>query len=188
MDNPKEKADDLLNILRKGKSIYDNFNNSFRTNYLIAGKTIEGWEKQFKLKIPADPDLATCRLLDLKLMELHQEASFHKASSDAIVEALHNGSETEFHTRFTTLVNQYQSTNQKLPAAATLEVLAKTELDDVTTAVVSAKVAADFWQSIIDHLTFCRKLLEQIVMSHGVEAKSLQTERYIDSLSKRNGQ
>ena len=168
---PKEKADELLNTLRKGKSVYDIFSENFRKQYLIAGRTIELWEKDFKISVPNDLDPSTCKELDIKLMELHQEAAFHKASATAVVQALKKGSETEFRNRFTALVTEYKVKNLKLPAAATLESLAKTEIDDVEAALMSAEVAADFWQSIMEHLSFCRKILEQGTINSGIQVK-----------------
>ncbi len=173
-ENPKQKADDLLNALRKGKSVFDMFSDSFRRNYLIAGRTLESWEKEFKIIIPQNLEPASCKQLDIKLLELHQEAAFFKATSDAIVQALKKGSETEFRNRFTGLVQDYKLKNQKLPASATLEALAKTQIDDVDAALMSAKVAADFWSSVIDHLVFCRKILEQAMIGSGIEAKLQQ--------------
>src|SRR3990167_6841598 len=95
----KERAEDLLFSLRSGKKTHDEFSHSFRTQYLIAGKTIEDWEVEFKIEIPVDLNTITCRDIDGKLMQLHQEASFHKATADAIMKALKKGSETEFRSR-----------------------------------------------------------------------------------------
>jgi len=169
--DPKKQADDLLDSLRKGKSVYDMFSENFRKQYLIAGSTLEAWERKFKISIPSDLDPATCKAFDIKLMLLNQEASFYKATADAIVQALKKGSDTEFHNRFTALVETYKKESLKLPAQAQLEILIRTQLDDVETALTSANIASGFWQDILEHLAFCRKLLELGVMASGIQAK-----------------
>jgi hypothetical protein len=169
--DPKAKAESLLDALRKGKSVYDIFSENFRKSYLIAGKTIETWEKYFKVTIPTDLDPSTCKTMDLQLMKLHEEAMFHMATADAVQQALKKGSESQYLARFEALVREYQSANKKLPANATLDSLTKLNLDDVEAALAAAKIAQDFWESMINHITFCRKLIEQGVMASGIEVK-----------------
>lgn len=169
--DPEVQAMDLLVKLKSGKSVYEMFQANFRTQYLIAGFSIYDWEKKFKIHIPEDASPANCKELDVKLMALHQEASFHKASARAIMQALKRGVDTKLNATKTALVLEYQTNNKKMPAATTLEAIAKDQINDVDGAVMSANVAVDFWNDIIDHLSFCRKLLENISINNGIEAK-----------------
>jgi hypothetical protein len=169
--DPKQRAEELLDSLRKGKSTYDLFANTFRTQYLIAGKTIESWEKEFKISIPADLDPNRCKGMDATLMRLYQEALFHKSTARAVLQALKRGVDTELNSRKTAIVAEYETTNRRAPAASTLESLARTQIDDVDGAVMSATIAHNFWEDILEHLSFCRKLIENITINSGIEAK-----------------
>jgi hypothetical protein len=169
--DPTTKAADILESLKKGKSVYDVFSADFRTRYLIAGKTLAEWESKFKIKIPEQANPHECKNLDTKLMELHQEATFNLASSKAVMQALKRGIDTEMNSRKTALVQQYTNNKAKLPAAATLESMARSQIDDVDGAMMSALIASNFWQDLIDHISFCRKLLENITINNGIEGK-----------------
>jgi hypothetical protein len=171
-DHPEVQAMELLVQLKAGKSVYEMFQANFRTQYLIAGKSIYEWEKEFKLHIPEESTPQDCKALDIKLLDLHQRAMFHKASAGAILQALKRGVDTQLNSTKTALVTQYKSSNMKLPAATTLESMAKDQMNDVDGAVMSANVAVDFWEDIISHLGFCRKLLENITINNGIEGKA----------------
>jgi hypothetical protein len=162
----------LLLKLRSGKQVYEMFQANFRSQYLIAGKPIYKWEQEFKIHIPEDSSPAKCKELDIKLLELHERATFFRASARAILQALKSGSESELNTAKNALVMQYEATNKKLPAAATLESMAAYQIKDVDGALMSANIASEFWSDIIDHLAFCRKILENISINNGIEAKS----------------
>lgn len=171
VDTPEEKAEVLLESIKKNKNIYDAFATNFKTRYLIADKTIEQWEEEFKLVVPEDLNPQQCKQFDIKLMGLHQEATFLKAAARAYVQALTKGLETQYRSKFSALVVEYKSKNEKLPAAATLESLARIDLDDVDGAIMAANIANNFWEDIIKHLDYCRKLVESIAMSNGIQAK-----------------
>lgn len=165
------KAEELLESIKKHKNIYDQFAISFRTRYLIAGKTIEQWETEFKIAVPEDLNPQQCKEFDIRLMGMHQEVTFFRAAARAILQALTKGSQTQFRGKFSALVAEYKQKNEKLPAAATLESLARVDLDDVDGAIMAANIAMGFWEDITKHLDFCRKLVESIAMSNGIQAK-----------------
>ena len=95
IEDPKKRAEELLDSLRKGKGVFDIFSENFRKQYLIQGRTLEQWERQFKITIPSELDPSRCKAMDINLMELNQEASFYKATADATLQALKKGSETD---------------------------------------------------------------------------------------------
>lgn len=170
-NTPEEKAEALLESIKKNKGIYDAFATNFRERYKIIDKTITQWEKEFKLSVPEDLNPQQCKLFDIKLMGLHQEATFYKAAARAILQALEKGLETQYRSKFSALVAEYKMKNEKLPAAGTLDSLARVELDDVDGAIMSANIANNFWEDIIKHLDYCRKLVESIAMSNGIQVK-----------------
>lgn len=167
----KETADLLLTSLKKGKETHDIFAQNFRNLYTISGKTIKQWEDYYKISVPENPDPATCKMLDMKIMELHQEASFFHAAVSAYGQALRKGSDSEYRARYTALVQEYQTSNKKLPARGTLEDLVRAETDSIESAVINADIQKDFWKNIMDHLNMCRRLLENATINSGIEAK-----------------
>lgn len=170
-NNATTKADEILLSLKKGKSVYDAFATDFRTRYLIGGKTLAEWEAKFKIKVPSAASPAECKGLDIVLMDLHSEAIFHAASSKAVLQALKRGTDTEMNSRKTALVAEYNGKKEKLPAASTLESMVRAQIDDIDGAMMSAVIASAFWQDILEHLAFCRKLIENISINNGIEAK-----------------
>ncbi len=168
MDN---KSDSLLESLRSGKKVYEEFFKVFKEKYLINGLSFQELEKKFRLSIPENLSLQECRGLESRLLDLHQEASFYKASSRATTQALKKGSDTEYRIKYSSLVASYEAPGSKLPAAKTLEALAKNHTDDVDSAIMAASIALDFWEDILSHLAFCRKILENIIIGYSIEAK-----------------
>lgn len=168
----KDKADELLSKLLKGKEIHDLFAANMRKQLLINGKTMEQWEDRFKIKIPTD-DLtpAICRQYDYKLLELNQEASFYHAIAGAKLQMIKRGGDSTYRDKFFAIVQEYKEKNIKLPAAATLENLAKVETDDVESAQSIAEVERDFWSDILNHLSSCRKIIENATFNSSIEAK-----------------
>lgn len=168
----KSKADALLEKLLKGKEIHDLFAGNMRRHLLINNKTIDQWEDRFKIHIKTD-DLTpqVCKQIDLLLMELHQEASFYFAVASAKVQMIKRGGDSTYRDRFFAITEDYRSRGVKLPAAATLETLAKVENDDLESAQAIAEIEKGFWSDILNHLSTCRKLVENATFNSSVEAK-----------------
>lgn len=166
-----EAVERLLDNLRCGKTVHDEFADRLRRQFLISGRTMEAWEKEFKVSTPSNLDPALCRTLLGELMSLYEKASFHKAHADAVNSALSKGIESQFNDRFTALTQELKVSGEKLPASKTLETLARAELSQAESAHTSAEIAKNFWREIQDHLSFCRKVLENAVIAGAVEAK-----------------
>ena len=167
----KETAELLLNSLKKGKDVHDIFADNFKRTYTLAGKTIGQWEQYFKIDVPADPDPAICKSLDMTIMGLYQEAAFYHAASSAYFQTLKKGNDTQYRARYTILVQEYQTGGKKLPARGTLEDLARSETDDIESALTNAQLQMDFWSGIMDHLNMCRRLLENATINSGIQVK-----------------
>lgn len=167
----KQKAEELLQSIRKGKDVHDIFVDAFRRQYFIAGRTLEQWEKEFQISVPADPDPAVCKSLDMKLMSLHQEAAFYHAAASAARQILQKGNDSQYRARYAALVQEYKNSGKKLPARGTLEDLVRSETDDIEGARINAEIAEEFWEDIMEHLSMCRKLLENATINSGIQTK-----------------
>jgi len=168
----KSKADALINKLLKGKQIHDMFTDNMRKHLYINGKSLDALEERFKIKIQTDnlsPQI--CQLYDMKLMELNQEASFYHAVSAAKAQMLKRSNDSTYRDKFYALVQEYKALDKKLPANATLESLARVEIDDHESAQAIAEIEKGFWKDILDHLANMRKLIENATFNSSIEMK-----------------
>ncbi len=168
------KAEDLLARLLKGKAIHDKFAIDMREKLLINGDTMDSWEDKFKIRINTD-DLnpAMCKQMDVILLQHNQEVAFYHAVASAKVQMIKRGGDSAYRDKFYALVQEYKDKGAKLPASATLENLAKVETDDVESAETIASIEKQFWSDILDHLTTCRKIIENATLNSNVEARLL---------------
>lgn len=187
-DTPKAQAEKLLKALLKGKEVYKLFGETMRKQLTISGEPIDHWEKKFKLSIPVD-DLtpAICKQLDVQLMDLNQEATFHHAVASAKVQMIKRGCESQFNDKFWALTQEYKEKGKKLPAAATLTTLATIQNDDMESAQSLAQVETKFWKDILDHLATCRRLIENASLNISVELKALSAQSMLDKANKNGG-
>jgi hypothetical protein len=185
---PKAQAEKLLKALLKGKEVYKLFSEFMRKQLTISGQPIDHWEEKFKLSIPVD-DLtpAICKQLDVQLMGLSQEATFHHAVASAKVQMIKRGCESQFNDKFWALTQEYKEKGRKLPAAATLQTLATIQNDDMESAQSLASVETKFWKDILDHLATCRRLIENASLNISVELKALNAQNMIDNINKNGG-
>jgi len=168
----KSKADALLDKLLKGKEIHDMFAANMKQHLLINGQTIEYWESHFKIKVATDnltPQM--CKTLDSMLLDLNQEAAFFFAIASAKLQMIKRGGDSTYRDRFFSIVQEHKQAGTKLPAAATLEVLAKVEGDDLESALSIAEIEKGFWSDILDHLSTIRKLIENASFCNNTEAR-----------------
>ena len=178
-----ETATGILTQLNKGKELHDHFAKQFREGYYVAGKLIADWKDHFKMDIPPDLNTQTCKEIDLKILELHQEASFLKAEVDARLAAYRNTNSDRYREKFTNLVTEYKSKGEKLPAKDTLAALAEHAIGNIKNAMVHAEIELAFWKEILNDLANSRKLIDNITINLSVEAKALQHEKALDRLN-----
>jgi hypothetical protein len=171
--SPKTQAQEVLDQLKKGKTLHDNFAIQFEDEYYITGKLMREWRDEFRLDVPPDLNPKICQDLAVKLMELHQEASFLKAVSEARHHACQSASGIKYRQEFTQLVSGYRARKEKLPAKDTLAQLADEQVGDMKDAVAHADIELSFWKEILNYLGNCRKLLENATINLSVEMKSL---------------
>jgi hypothetical protein len=172
----KAKAEALLETLLKGKQIHDLFTFNMRTHLKITGLSIDELEQKFKISIQTDnltPEI--CKMYDVQLMRLNQEASFYYAVANAKAQMLKRAGKSKYRDTFYALVQEYKTADKKLPANATLEALAKVENDDYESVEAIAEIEKDFWKDILQHLSDMRKLIENSTFNSSIEAKYLMS-------------
>ena len=182
----EDKAKILLSKLMSGKEVHKIFAEHMKEQLLINGKQMSFWEKHFRIEIPVDnltPSM--CKALSMRLMHLNQEAAFFQACATAKAQIVKRGTTAAYNDKFWSIVQQYKSEGKKLPAAATLETMAKVDNEDLDSAQTIADIENRFWKDIIDHLSTCRKLIENASMNIATELKSMNNEKFLDNLNKK---
>lgn len=181
------QANELLQTLIRGKEVHDIFAENILKTLTISGQTLDYWSNKFRMIIPTDhltPGL--CKQLGMKIMDLHQEATFYYAVASARSQMMKRGMESSFNGKFWAICQEYRQNKKKLPAAQTLENLAKIDNEDIESAVSVAEVSVKFWKTILDHLSTCRKIIENASLNISVELKALGNDKYFDFANKNN--
>jgi hypothetical protein len=184
----KSKADAMIKRLVGGREVYDLMKADFEQNFLISGKPMSEWVEEFRVTIPTDnltPQMI--QEIGLQVMELHQKAAFHHAAAQALTQFIKRGGELSYYHKFNSLVEDHKTKNEKLPAAATLEAMAKADTGDEESAVFRSDVGTRFWKLILEHLATCRKILETASYSVNNELRLEQQQNYIERMGSRNG-
>lgn len=174
---------DLINELRKGKKTYDEFGQAVTGLYQISGKTMNQWKKHFSIKLPPDPNPKILGELDSLLMDLHHEATFYKAKSNLKLQTAKDRYAAKYRKEYAKLVFTYQSQKAKLPARDTLSTLVEDEASDLKEVITHAEIELDFWKEILNDLTHCRRLIENVTLNISVETKAMMNTKFIDAMS-----
>lgn len=181
---PKAQAEQLLNSLLSGKKVHELFAEGIKRQLPISGKSIDFWEGKFRIHIPTDNLTPTlCKEISMKLVDLHQEATFHYAVATAKQQMIKRGSESSYLTQFSAIVEEYREKGKKLPAADTLKTLSSIPNEDIDSAASIADVEVRFWKSILEHLHTCRKLIESASMNIAVELKATRNDEAIEKMA-----
>ncbi len=172
------RANQIVETLRKGKQLHDQFTKAFEGRYQIAGKLLHEWKEHFKVVVPPDLVPAQCREFSSQILDLYQEATFHKAAAEARYQSMKGSGASSFRKAFAAIVAEYKEKGMKLPSKDTLENLAKEEGCDIEDALVHGELECNFWKTIISSLDVARKIIDTCSISLSVEAKALQADRY----------
>jgi len=179
-----EFGKNLVEGLRNGKQLHDDYAKNFQERYMIAGKVISEWKEDFRIEIEPDSGPEGCITADIKLLKLHQTASFNKSESQARVSTLKNIYNTRYRTEFNRIVTEYKTSGQKLPAKDTIGQMAEEAAAELKDALSHAETENDFWKETLADLANARKVINDMTVNLSVEAKALQNERSLDHLIK----
>lgn len=170
MTDTKDLADKIL----KGRDSLDTLLGHLRGKIMVADKPLAEWKERYSLQIPTDLNAITCRAMGTKLMELYQEASFFSAMAEIKLHVARSASEETIRNAYHKLVEEHREKYGKIPAAATLDSLARSESSDIVNAQVLAEIEKDFWKKMIDQLNYSRKIVENATMNIAIEQKGMR--------------
>jgi len=171
------KANEIVEGLRSGKKLHDQFGEAFGNRYQIAGKKLDEWKTYFYVRVSPDVSPAECRNLSSQILTFYQEATFYKASAEARLQSIKGSGASSFRKAFANLVTEYKEKGAKLPSKDTLQNLAEEEGRDVQDAIIHGDIEVSFWKSILISLDVSRKIIDTISISHSVEAKIMLADR-----------
>lgn len=178
----KGKAEQLINETLKGKKVHEIFTQYMVDQLLVSGQPIPYWEKKFRIPIQTDSlTPATARVMDMKIMELSQEATFLWNTAMVRAQLIRHGNDNVFVGKFTALVQEYKETGKRLPAQGTLENLARHDNLDVDSAQAIADIEVRYWKSILDHLGRCQSILKNSSLMIATELKNIGNEKLFDA-------
>ena len=164
----------LLASIKRGKELFDVVASDLKRDFLIGGKTMEQWRKQFAVVKPStDANPAVCKDLAMQLMTLYEEASFRYSQALAYEQMAAAAAEDSYKSNRRQIVSDYADAGKKLPGAEALDHLvnSKEEVADARAVASIGQVHKDFFKQILDRLSNTRKLLENISINNAVQAK-----------------
>lgn len=185
---PKAQAEMLIENLLKGKEVHQLFSDRMKSQLLISGQPMEYWEKRFKIHVQIDalsPSL--CKELNIKILVLNEEATFHYAVATAKSQLIKKGGDASYNAKFWTIVQEFKSKGNKIPGQETLKAMASINNEDIDSAQTIADIESKFWKSILEHLYSCRKLVDSAGMNLAVELKAKNADDALDRMINNGG-
>ena len=177
----------MIDKLKVSKEVYRSYTEQFGARYYMNGKELTEWQKHFRIQIPPDLNPQTAKELDMRLIELYQEASDYKTEAETQHLSAQGAVKTAYREEFQGLVNEYKSRKEKLPAQATLATMAEEKISVHKDSLVHHEISLAFWKGIVNNLTECRKLIENATWNLSIEYKALENEKYVDALNRKHG-
>jgi DNA polymerase elongation subunit (family B) len=154
-------------------SNYQTLRAQLNMNLRVGNKSLSEWHAEFfSFRVPEDVDPIVCRQLSVKVLQLNQVASAFYTMASLRHNTIRESSEAIYREKYQEIVAPYKDSDQKLPAAAFIETMAKTMTDDVNSICMIAEVEKDFWKDVLNYLTRCRKQLENITMNNALMMKA----------------
>ena len=125
--------------------------------------------------IPADaltPQL--CCDFDQKIIDLHQEATFLYNAAVAKAQYLAHDSKDEYYHHVKAMADEYKAAGKRLPSAAAVDNICNLNNMDEEYNAIAGEMEVKYWKGILDHLSTCRKIIENVSLNISVERKSEQ--------------
>jgi len=185
---PKAQGEKLLATMQNGKEVLAYFDEKLKKDLLIAGHPMQHWKDEFHVHVQPDnmtPSL--CKETDMKILQFNQEVAFFHNVAFARREMIKHGNEAVYMKRFQELVREYKESQKKLPAAATLETLARADQLDVESAQAIAEIEVVFWKNMLNSLGRSQRLVNDAAMMIAAELKNFNFQNLHDS-NERNSQ
>ena len=173
----------LTEELENTQENYKKWVEGFGESYQIQDQTLKYWRSHFLIKLPADIGTDTCKSVDIKLVNLFQEAHGNKGKAEAALSIYKAMYAKEYRSEYASLVRSYDG--KKLPAAGTLVTLTENKLGDMKDSIALAETEVSFWKEMLANLNTIRKIIENATLNISVEAKALNYQNMLDRMEQK---
>lgn len=171
----------VIEELKSGKALSNQLGQVIEKRYIISEKKMTEWRDEFRINVPGDAGPSEVRRCAAEIASHYQDASFRKAAAEMKLTSLNSTRAREFDKALTNLVDKYKESEEKAPTKAVLESMANAQVKDYDAAILNAEMETIFWKSIIASLDNCRRNVEMINMSLGIEAKVINSDRFMSN-------
>ena len=164
----------VIQAILKGKEDQDSIGDTLRTTYKIEGKVIGEWESFFRVIIPEDPFPAECRQLLVLIGNKYEEATRLSREYFSRKQILESVYEAQYNTFFVEEYDQAKEEHKdkkRMPSKEVLERKAGKRATEFEDMMVHSDIIYQFFKQIADKLANQRKIIENISITHGIEAK-----------------
>jgi hypothetical protein len=143
-------------------------------SFVFQGKSLSEWLDSCAVEIPNKMTPEEYRQVAALLARKIQQAMHFYTMCSTTTQVLDAGNDKRKNEIVNALVNTYQASDAKRPAAKVLERMASDKLASSATHELAARLLKEFWRDRRDALIETRKLLETIGMSANIEIKYLE--------------
>jgi hypothetical protein len=179
-------AEQMATAIRAGKQVWDLLKEDLHKDLIISGKHVDEWKREFHIDIPPDLNPTLLKELNVEMVKKFQEASFRLATARQLATKSFHGTKVSYEAAYLATVAEWKAKGKRMPAASTLENIAKIESTTHDSTSRYAEVEMKFWRDIIDGLDNTRRMIEDATRNVTQELKADQTVRSIDAMNNYN--
>jgi hypothetical protein len=154
----------------------------------VSGKTVKEWREELWVIVPIDalnPQL--CMEYNLAVLRAEAIAAYEYAKSVMRAQILDKQASSAYYGAISNIVDDFKLSEKRIPGAATLETMAEVASEIYKKVAIEGDNELKFWKNILDHLQFCKKIMEQAGFNINSEIRSEGNGRYLEALGKRYG-
>jgi len=129
-------------------------------NFIIEGKTMIEWKKQFKITIPEDINFMSLVDMASDIMIKYQHAAYYRDSQQVQLTIMEQTKLEKYHTEYNHARAENEKKFGKPLAAESCKAAASFAIQALETSISNQKVIHSFWHKTCDTLTEMRKLVE----------------------------
>jgi hypothetical protein len=157
--------------LGKSRENYDRYTKQIENRLTIEDKTMDDWANHFSIKIPPDVLPHQAKEILSIINDHYEEASRLYRSILTKQSAIEMIYKQDFSKKFVEVMNSYKDTDKRKPSKEAMEHIVNLSITEVSGTLDRCVIVSSFFKQIIDKLTFQRKIIENIIIALGVEAK-----------------
>src|SRR5690349_11922803 len=102
-----DKIKEIIDKLVQGRQVFESAVGQL--DPIISGQPMSHWTDRFKLKVPTEQLVpGSLKELSMKIMDLHQEATFMAALADAKRQYLQHGNEIAYHSEYMGIYESFE--------------------------------------------------------------------------------